>query len=297
MTPGLEIHVDSRVPLGAGLSSSAALECSVAVAVCGPARRRPHSRRTTRPRPGLCPRRDRGCRCTHGRDGPDHLPARRARAPPCSSTSTAHTSDPGPAPPGRARVRPARHRHPRLALPRRGRRRRVRRTSPRLPAAAVALGVPRCATRGWPPSSSSSTTGCVGGRVTSSPRSSGWTRPWQRWSALDWPDVGRLLGQSHASMRDDFEISLPSSTWPSTPPGDAGALGARMTGGGFGGSSVALVPSTGWPRLRPPWTSRSSGPASLHRSTWWPTPSAGARSSSQPCPASWHSVVGGEGRA
>ena len=34
-----------------------------------------------------------------------------------------------------------------------------------------------------------------------------------------------------------------SSTWPSSSAEAAGALGARMTGGGFGGSAIALVPS------------------------------------------------------
>ena len=42
--PGVDVFVDSTVPLGAGLSSSAALECAVGVAVAGAARR---SRSTT----------------------------------------------------------------------------------------------------------------------------------------------------------------------------------------------------------------------------------------------------------
>ena len=59
--------------------------------------------------------------------------------------------------------------------------------------------------------------------------------------AGDWSGLGRLFLGSHASLRDDFEVSCPSSTSPSRPPWRPGALGARMTGGGFGGSAIALV--------------------------------------------------------
>jgi galactokinase len=54
-------------------------------------------------------------------------------------------------------------------------------------------------------------------------------------------DVGPVLTASHASMRDDFEISAPELDLAVTAAIDAGALGARMTGGGFGGSAIALV--------------------------------------------------------
>lgn len=53
---------------------------------------------------------------------------------------------------------------------------------------------------------------------------------------------GKLMNQSHISLRDDYEVSCPEldviaeTAW--TVPG---VLGARMTGGGFGGSAVALV--------------------------------------------------------
>lgn len=62
-------------------------------------------------------------------------------------------------------------------------------------------------------------------------------------AAQDWGAIGELMAASHASMRDDFAITLP--------PIDAlvevltqaagGRGGARMTGGGFGGCVVALV--------------------------------------------------------
>lgn len=53
--------------------------------------------------------------------------------------------------------------------------------------------------------------------------------------------IGNLLLASHASMRDDFEISVPELDLAVEAAVGAGALGARMTGGGFGGSAIALV--------------------------------------------------------
>ena len=55
--------------------------------------------------------------------------------------------------------------------------------------------------------------------------------------------VGELLNQSHASLRDDFEVSWPEADAAVTAACAAGALGARMTGGGFGGSVIALAPA------------------------------------------------------
>jgi galactokinase len=57
----------------------------------------------------------------------------------------------------------------------------------------------------------------------------------------DWPGLGAVLDASHASMRDDFEISCRELDLAVASARSAGALGARMTGGGFGGSAVALV--------------------------------------------------------
>jgi galactokinase len=58
----------------------------------------------------------------------------------------------------------------------------------------------------------------------------------------DLAEMGQLMNRSHESLRDDFEVScreldlLTEIAW-----GCAGVLGARMTGGGFGGSTVDLV--------------------------------------------------------
>ncbi|MFK4808535.1 galactokinase, partial [Microbacterium sp. ZW CA_36] len=53
--------------------------------------------------------------------------------------------------------------------------------------------------------------------------------------------IGDLLVASHASMRDDFEISVPELDTAVEAALSAGAIGARMTGGGFGGAAIALV--------------------------------------------------------
>lgn len=53
--------------------------------------------------------------------------------------------------------------------------------------------------------------------------------------------IGELMLASHASMRDDFEITVPELDLAVQAAAEAGALGARMTGGGFGGSAIVLV--------------------------------------------------------
>jgi galactokinase len=52
---------------------------------------------------------------------------------------------------------------------------------------------------------------------------------------------GELMKASHASLRDDFEVSIPELDWiVEEASATAGILGARMTGGGFGGCAVLL---------------------------------------------------------
>ena len=61
----------------------------------------------------------------------------------------------------------------------------------------------------------------------------------------DWAAVGRHMFESHASLRDDFEVSTPEldllvdTAFQRCPGG--GVIGSRMTGGGFGGCTVTLV--------------------------------------------------------
>ena len=56
-------------------------------------------------------------------------------------------------------------------------------------------------------------------------------------------EIGRLLTQAHASLRDDFEVSWPEADAAVEAAVGAGASGARMIGGGFGGSVLGLVPA------------------------------------------------------
>lgn len=60
--------------------------------------------------------------------------------------------------------------------------------------------------------------------------------------ADDLPALGGVFDRSHASLRDDFEVSCPELDAVCEAAGRAGALGARMTGGGFGGSAIVLAP-------------------------------------------------------
>ncbi len=67
----------------------------------------------------------------------------------------------------------------------------------------------------------------------------------------DLPALGQLFAASHASMRDDFEITVPPVdalvAVLTAAIGEAG--GARMTGGGFGGAVVAVLPASAVPRV------------------------------------------------
>ncbi len=89
--------------------------------------------------------------------------------------------------------------------------------------------------------------------------------------------TGPLLTASHASLRDDFEVSWPEADATVEAAIEAGARGARMTGGGFGGSVVVLVPAESELRVR-------AAVAARFAREGWPepactvvAPSAGAR--------------------
>ncbi|MFJ8489321.1 galactokinase [Streptomyces sp. NPDC094038] len=53
--------------------------------------------------------------------------------------------------------------------------------------------------------------------------------------------IGPVLTEGHASLRDDFRVSCPELDLVVEAANAAGALGARMTGGGFGGSAIVLA--------------------------------------------------------
>ncbi len=59
----------------------------------------------------------------------------------------------------------------------------------------------------------------------------------------DFRALGELFLASHASLRDDYDVTVPELDLAVESACAAGALGARMTGGGFGGSTIALAPA------------------------------------------------------
>ena len=78
-------------------------------------------------------------------------------------------------------------------------------------------------------------------------------------------EIGVLLTQAHRSLRDDFEVSWPRADVTVDAALAAGALGARMIGGGFGGSVLALVPVDAVPAVR-------AAIADAFRRRWWTAP-------------------------
>ena len=66
----------------------------------------------------------------------------------------------------------------------------------------------------------------------------------QRLEARDFAALGEAFTASHVSLRDDYEVSCAELDTVVEMALEQGALGARMTGGGFGGSAIALVPTS-----------------------------------------------------
>ncbi len=60
-------------------------------------------------------------------------------------------------------------------------------------------------------------------------------------SKSDFVKVGELINQSHVSLRDDYTVSCPELDTAVDAALAAGGLGSRMVGGGFGGSAIALI--------------------------------------------------------
>ena len=238
--PGVDVAVASAVPLGAGLSSSASLECSLAVAVAerlglptdddGRARLaaacvRAENEVAMASTGGL----DQAAslRAVEGnallvdcRDGSvDPVPFRLEAAGLVLlvvDTRAPHRLVDSEYAARRVGLR-ARGRAARRADAARGRRpgRRAR------PARRPGPGAPRAARRH---------------------RDRSGARGRRRCCDADRPaDLGPLLAASHASLRDDYEVSSPELDLVVETSTAAGALGARMTGGGFGGSAVVLV--------------------------------------------------------
>jgi galactokinase len=96
-------------------------------------------------------------------------------------------------------------------------------------------------------------------------------------SAETYRFIGQLLTEGHSSLRDDFEVSWPEADIAVDAAIGAGAYGAKMIGGGFGGSVLALVPANRLPAVRAALTE------AFTRRSWSPpeflnaVPSAAAR--------------------
>jgi galactokinase len=89
--------------------------------------------------------------------------------------------------------------------------------------------------------------------------------------------IGALLDASHASMRDDFEISCPELDLAVDTARANGAIGARMTGGGFGGAAIALTPVAAEQAVRAAVVQAFAGAGFTAPDIFTVSPAAGAR--------------------
>jgi len=94
----------------------------------------------------------------------------------------------------------------------------------------------------------------------------------------DVPTISRLMAESHASMRDDFEITVPAIdrivSIVSDTVGNTG--GVRMTGGGFGGCVVALLPHSQVGKCQAALAEQYRAPSGAVANVYLPSISAGA---------------------
>jgi galactokinase len=88
--------------------------------------------------------------------------------------------------------------------------------------------------------------------------------------------IGPLLTASHWSLRDDFEVSVPELDTAVSAALRAGALGARMTGGGFGGCVIALAPAAAARALSTAAAAAARRAGHIAPTIWPAVPSAGA---------------------
>jgi galactokinase len=90
-------------------------------------------------------------------------------------------------------------------------------------------------------------------------------------------EIGPVLTAGHASLRDDFEISVPALDDIVEAAVAAGAHGARMVGGGFGGSALALVDADAVDAVTAAVAQRFAAAGRAAPRTFVTVPSAGAR--------------------
>ena len=270
---GAGLAVDSDLPQGAGLSSSAALECAVALALA-------ELYGLDVPRPELAALAQRAENDFVGVPVRDHGPVRvllcragHALLLDCRTGVTAEV----PLDPAAAG----------LALlvidtraPARPGRRRVRASGAATASEAAALLGVRVAARRHRTSPSAWPAGRPGAAPPGPARGhrerAGRSGRRRCCAAGAVAEVGPLLNASHASLRDDFEVSWPEADAAVDAAMAAGALGARMIGGGFGGSVIALVPADRADRVRDAITTAYEDHGWPHPSFLEATPSQGA---------------------
>jgi galactokinase len=241
--PGMDIVVDSRVPVGAGLSSSAALECSVALGACAAAGMRDEDLddAVRRRLVTACMRAETEVAGapTGGMDQTVALLAEREHALLIDCEDWSVEQEPWD--PARAGLEllvvDTRAHHTLVDGGYESRRRECER-------AAEQLGVPSLRRVEDTEAALARLTDPTVRRrarhvLTEIARVAAAV---DQLRAEDFVALGRTFDASHVSMRDDFEISCAELDAVVDTAVEHGALGARMTGGGFGGSALALVP-------------------------------------------------------
>ncbi len=236
--PGFDVMVDGRVPSGAGLSSSAALTCAVAVAVADLVGMQMEEPQRARALATWCVRAENDF-AGAPTGGMDQSVVLRAEADhglllDCSTFDAEQV----PIPDGGDLLVVDTRTHHALTDGQYGGRRAA------CEAAAVELSVPSLGaiTLGELPSalrrlSTDELRGVVRHVITETARVGEVVSHLRAGRLLD---IGPTLSASHASMRDDFVISTPELDLVVDAAAKAGAAGARMTGGGFGGSAVVV---------------------------------------------------------
>ena len=259
---GATVEIDSDLPVGAGVSSSAALECSVALALCALAG-------VEVPRPELAALAKRAenefvgaptgiidqsaaLLCTGGH----------ALLLDCSTLRTAQVPFRPAADAVTALVIDTRVTHALVSGEYAARRAECEEAARQLgvaalgtvtdPRAAGALADPVLRRRARHVITDSARARAIAGALLgSAPWSAAGAGPETTATpASVYEFIGEALVAGHASLRDDFEVSWPAADMAVETAVAAGAFGAKMIGGGFGGSVLALVPAGRQPAVQ-----------------------------------------------